>query len=47
MEGKERPIKKIPLQLQKYYNENDIGVFLYSRPFKKNKADKSNEFKVR
>ena len=45
MEGKEKIInKRMPPLLQKYAMENNVNVFLYSRPFRKNKKS-SNEFK--
>jgi dedicator of cytokinesis protein 3 len=44
LEGKERKFsKKMPVSMQKYQRENNVNVFLYSRPFKKTKS--SNEFR--
>jgi hypothetical protein len=38
MEGKERKLSDaMPLEAQKYVNVNNIDVFVYSRPFRKNK----------
>jgi hypothetical protein len=47
IEGTEKKAtKKMPPSVQKYYSENEIKVFLYSRPFKKTNVKSNNEFKV-
>ena len=46
MEGKEKKInKKMPPSVVKYQTENNVNVFLYSRPFRKTKKS-TNEFRV-
>jgi len=35
----------MPSVLQKYYRQNDVNVFVYSKPFKKTLVKSNNEFK--
>ena len=46
MEGKEKKQnKKMPPLVSKYLAENNVNIFLYSRPFKKSGKKSTNEFK--
>lgn len=36
----------MPVALQKYYKQNGINVFVYSKPFRKTQGKTDNEFKV-
>ena len=47
MEGKPSKIpESMPGNLQKYYQFNDVNVFVYSKPFRKSNVKSDNEFKV-
>lgn len=46
MTGKEANFPEgMPPQLQRYYQSNDVNVFVFSKPFRKNPAKSDNEFK--
>jgi hypothetical protein len=45
--GKERKeIHNLPSRMKKYVINNDVNMFLYSKPFRKNKEKTDNEFEV-
>jgi hypothetical protein len=46
MEGKSRLNPNMPSSLQKYYQVNDVNVFVFSKPFRKTKEKSDNAFKV-
>ncbi len=47
MEGEERDVnEKMPRNVQKFIQYNDVNIFVYSKPFRKSKDKKDNEFEV-
>jgi hypothetical protein len=43
---KDKGGKRIPARVAKHLKSNNVNVFLYSRPFRKNKEKSENEFEV-